>query len=98
MPRRAELLTDITVLDAARSLGLATAQELPAALDAYRQAGFDPPAIDPVTGRIDAVAWERFRRLRNPRLFPELTTPAPAARNAEDGFAGRLEALRNARR
>lgn len=72
MSRRA-LDIDLTPGEAARTLGLPSASELGPALKAYRAAGIPVPAPDPVTGRFDPVAWERFRRLRNPNLFPELT-------------------------
>ena len=80
MSRRAALDPDLTPAEAARSRGLAGADALGPALSAYRARGYAVPSADPVTGRFDPVAWERFRRLRNAHLFPELTA-APTARD-----------------
>lgn len=75
-----QIPVDLTPREAARSLGLESAADLGPALTKYRAAGLAVPAPDPVTGRFDPVAWERFRRLRNPALFPELTA-SPSARD-----------------
>jgi hypothetical protein len=93
MTRRA-LDPDLTPKEAARTLGLQSADELGPALKAYRACGIPAPDPDPVTGRFDPVAWERFRRLRNPSLFPELTSattardPAAAARERKGRKCG----------
>ncbi len=88
MPRRTDIRPDLTPHDAARSLGLATKEELFDALRKYRAAGVTTPSPDIITGRFDPVAWERFRRLRNPQFFPELTA-APTARDPHQVVAER---------
>lgn len=74
----ASVPADLTQREVARRLGMTVA--------AFREAvpelaarGF--PSPDPLTGRYDPEAVERWRRLRNASLFPELST-GPLAKDA----------------
>ena len=51
------------------------------------------PAADPTTGHYCIEAVDRWRCLRHPRLFPELTA-APAAAHADVVFNDRMRQLR----
>jgi hypothetical protein len=53
----------------------------------------DFPLPDPTTGRYCIEAVDRWRCLRHPRLFPELTA-TPAATHAETVFHERMHRLR----
>jgi hypothetical protein len=53
--------------------------------------GFPQP--DPTTGRFCVEAIDRWRRLRHPTQFPELTG-SPSAVNADAVFAARLAKMR----
>jgi hypothetical protein len=77
---------DVPAPVAARRLGLDAAvfAEL---LPRLVVRGFPEP--DPDTGLFDLEAIDRWRRLRHPRLFPELTA-APGARDAGAVHAERL--------
>jgi hypothetical protein len=79
MPR-ARLIADLTPSEVAAALGYDSARAFSERMGDYLKRGF--PAADPMTGRFDPEAVERWRRSRAPHLFPELTS-APAARNAE---------------
>lgn len=87
---RAHVVDDLPLSTVARALGFDSAEAFRARLPEYLKRGL--PAPDPMTNRIDPEAFERWRRLRTPHLFPELTS-APGARNAAD-----LAAERKARR
>jgi len=91
MPRRA-LDPDLTLATVARALGFERAPDFEARLGDYLRRGFPPP--DPITGRVDPEAFSRWRRLRTPHLFPELTA-SPATSNASIDFDSRLEAFVN---
>lgn len=88
MPRLA-FTGDVPPGRAARQLGL-TLPEFEANLPALVARGF-PPA-DPTTGMYDLEAIDRWRHLRYPRLFPELTG-ARMARDARAVVGDRVEAL-----
>lgn len=79
MPR-ARLIADLTAAEVAAALGYDSARAFTERMGDYLKRGF--PAADPMTGRFDPEAVERWRRLRAPHLFSELTA-APTARNAE---------------
>ena len=51
------------------------------------------PAADPTTGHYCIEAVDRWRCLRHPRLFPELTA-APTAAHADVVFHDRMRQLR----
>lgn len=87
MPR-ARLVSDLTPGEVAAALGWESAKAFNDRLADYLKRGFPPP--DPMTGRFDPEAVERWRRKRSPHLFPELTA-APAARNAADLAAERRQ-------
>jgi hypothetical protein len=70
MPRTGTLIPDLKLSTVARLLGFASERELSRRLEEYLARGM--PAPDPITRRIDPVAFERWRRLRAPHLFPEL--------------------------
>lgn len=81
---------DVPAPVAARRLGLdaaAFAELLP------RLAARGFPGPDPDTGLFDLEAIDRWRRLRHPRLYPELTA-APAARDAASVVSDRLARMR----
>lgn len=73
---RLALAPDLTLATVARLLGHESARAFGEHLPAYQARGF--PAPDPLTGRIDPEAFERWRRLRASHLFPELTAPVTA--------------------
>lgn len=76
MPRADALLPDLKLTTVARLLGYASERDLSQRLDDYLARGM--PAPDPLTGRIDPIAFERWRRLRAPHLFPELSQASSA--------------------
>lgn len=76
MPRAGTLMPDLKLTTVARLLGYASERDLSRRLDDYLARGM--PAPDPLTGRVDPVAFERWRRLRAPHLFPELTETSDA--------------------
>ena len=80
-PRR-----DLTPSTVARTLGYPSLAAFIEKADIYVAAGLRP---DPISGLYDPEAFERWRRLRNASLFPELTG-ATGARNAGDVFGERL--------
>jgi DNA-binding transcriptional regulator of glucitol operon len=80
MMRRCNLIADLTPAQIAAALGWDGAKAFQERFGDYLKRGF--PAPDPMTGRFDPEAVEKWRRSRSPHLFPELTT-APPARNAE---------------
>lgn len=75
MPR-AHLIADLTPAEVAAALGWESAKAFNEKLGEYLKRGFPPP--DPMTGRFDPEAVERWRRARSPHLFPELTKPSAA--------------------
>jgi len=83
---RAHLISDLTPSQVATALGWESAKAFQEKLGEYLKRGF--PAPDPMTGRFDPEAVERWRRARSPHLFPELTA-APTARNAAEVMAER---------
>lgn len=83
---RAQFTPDLTLATVARLLGFESAREFSPRLPEYQARGF--PAPDPITGRVDPEAFERWRRLRSPHLFPELTAP-PSARDPRQVWAER---------
>lgn len=81
---------DLTQREVARRLGL-TVDAFRAAAPQLAARGFPTP--DPLTGRYDPEAVERWRRLRNANLFPELST-SPLAKDARSvNLEERLSAL-----
>ncbi|SIQ76228.1 hypothetical protein [Bosea sp. TND4EK4] len=76
MARAEMLMPDLKLSTVARLLGFASERELAGLLDEYLARGM--PAPDPITRRIDPVAFERWRRLRAPHLFPELCETSAA--------------------
>lgn len=66
---------DLTQREVARRLGMGVEDFRKHAPDL---AGRGFPSPDPLTGRYDPEAVERWRRLRNANLFPELTTATVA--------------------
>lgn len=76
LPARERLQRDLTIATVARLLGFPSAREFAPHLNDYLARGL--PAPDPITGRVDPVGFERWRRLRAPHLFPELTPPSAA--------------------
>jgi hypothetical protein len=91
MPRRPAPLPDLTADQVARALGHPDAAAFLALAGDYERRGL---RADPITGRYDPEAFERWRRLRSPALFPELTAP-PAPRDAGALIAARLERMRH---
>lgn len=81
---------DITLAEVARRLGLKTEDCRGKLPDLYAR-GFPQP--DPVTYRFDPEAVERWRRLRNPGLFPELSRPQLAKDAKSINIADRIAAL-----
>ena len=86
---RIPISRDLTASEVAQALGWPKADDFLRHLESYIARGF--PSPDPLTGRFDPAAFERWRRLRNSRLFPELT-PTPLARDAASVFAQRMQA------
>jgi hypothetical protein len=85
-PRRIPSRGDVTASTVAELLGLSVAN-FETFLAALRERKFPDP--DPTTGLYCIEAVERWRLMRYPQLFPELTT-APAAAHAEAVFDGRM--------
>lgn len=81
---------DITLSEAARRLGLKPPAFRDIVADLYAD-GFPRP--DKRTGRFDPEAVERWRRQRNPHLFPELSTPKLAKDASSINVMERLKAL-----
>lgn len=75
----ASLPRDLTARQVAQALGMTEAAFRAERAAMERQRGFPRP--DPTTGLTCPLALERWRQLRNPHLFPELTGQ-PAARHA----------------
>lgn len=82
---------DVSPDAAARRLGL-TEPQFRDRLVELLDRGF--PAPDETTGMFDLDAIDRWRALRHPRLFPELTT-TPRARDAGALLRSRLETIGN---
>lgn len=76
MPRAEALMPDLKLTTVARLLGYASERDLTSRLQDYIERGM--PAPDPHTRRVDPVAFERWRRLRAPHLFPELSQASSA--------------------
>lgn len=76
MPHATDLQPDLKLTTVARLLGFGSERELSLRLADLLARGMPEP--DPITGRIDPVAFERWRRLRTPHLFPELSAPVTA--------------------
>lgn len=66
---------DLTQREVARRLGMPV-EEFRKHVPELASRGF--PAPDPLTGRYDPEGVERWRRLRNANLFPELTAATVA--------------------
>jgi hypothetical protein len=88
-PRRIPNRGDVAPSAVADLLGLSLA-DFNSREAALRERGF--PAPDPTTGLYCIEAVERWRLLRHPQLFPELT-PAPTAAHAGAVFAERMRRL-----
>lgn len=88
MPR-ATLAPDLTLREIARALGIEESELRAVMPELVAGRGFPKP--DPLTGRVDPVAFERWRRLRNQHLFPELTQ-ASGARDPRAVAAARRSA------
>lgn len=78
---------DVAAEAVARRMGYGSVHEFGAALPALVKRGFPTP--DETTGRYCLEAVDRWRLLRHPRLFPELTA-APSAVHAGAVFRERL--------
>jgi len=82
---------DVPPVTAARRLAMtleAFTKELPSLI----ARGF--PAPDPTTGNFDLDAIDKWRRTRNPHLYPDRVTVAPTARDAKDVVKERIAGLR----
>lgn len=89
MPER--LRADLSLSEVARLLGMKVDDLLPHMKDLQENRGF--PSPEPLTGRFDPEAIERWRRLRNSALFPELEKPKLAKQSGSiDSIRKRLEA------
>jgi hypothetical protein len=88
-PRRIPNRGDVPATAVAELLGLSLA-DFNSREKALRGRGFPEP--DPTTGLYCIEAVERWRLLRHPQLFPELTT-APTAAHAGAVFAERMRRL-----
>ena len=88
-PRRIPYRGDVAPAVVAELLGLSLA-EFNARLETLRARKFPEP--DPTTGLYCIEAVERWRLLRHPQLFPELTA-APTAAHAGAVFDERLRRL-----
>lgn len=86
MPRRPSREPDLTAEQVARALGYADTRDFIQRADDYARAGLRP---DPITGRYDPDGFDRWRRLRNPHLFQDLT-PIRGARDAASVVNERL--------
>jgi hypothetical protein len=80
---------DVAPSIAARRLGLSLEEFGRLRLDLEAR-GF--PQADPTTGRYCIEALDRWRKLRTPKLFPELTF-APSAVHADAVFEDRLRRM-----
>jgi len=89
-PRTLPERGDVSASVVARLLDLAP-PDFDRLLPELQSRGFPEP--DQTTGRFCIEAVDRWRRLRHPTLFPELTA-APSAINAEAVFAARLANMR----
>lgn len=89
MPRRPSREPDLTPAQVARALGFADVRDFLERARDYHARGLRP---DPITGRYDPDGFDRWRRLRNADLFPDLT-PNREARDAATGFHDRLSRL-----
>ena len=88
-PRRIPVRGDVSAGVVAQLLGLSMI-EFEGVLLRLRDRRF--PAPDPTTGLYCVEAVERWRLLRHPQLFPELTA-APTAAHAGTVFDDRLRRL-----
>lgn len=77
---RAVIVDDLPLSAVARALGYDSSDAFRERLPEYLKRGF--PAPDFMTGRVDPEAFERWRRLRSPHLFPELACAPGGARDA----------------
>ena len=76
MTRANALEPDLKLTAVARLLGFKSERGPCLRLSEFFARGM--PAPDKITGRIDPGAFERWRRLRAPHLFPELSAPVTA--------------------
>jgi hypothetical protein len=88
-PRRIPSRGDVAASLVAELLGLSVS-DFEVRRAALRERGFPEP--DPTTGLYCIEAVERWRLLRHPRLFPELTR-APTAAHAGAIFDQRIRQL-----
>jgi hypothetical protein len=88
-PRRIPARGDVAASVVAELLGLSLS-DFEALRSALRERKF--PSPDPTTGLYCVEAVERWRLLRHPHLFPELTA-APAAAHAAVVFDERIRRL-----
>jgi hypothetical protein len=88
-PRRIPARGDVATATVAELLGLSV-PDFEARRPELRERGF--PGPDPTTGLYCIEAVERWRLLRHPQLFPELTAVRTAA-HAEAVFEERLRRL-----
>jgi hypothetical protein len=88
-PRRIPARGDVAASAVAELLGLSLA-DFSSREQALRGRGFPEP--DPTTGLYCIEAVERWRMLRHPQLFPELTA-APTAAHAGAVFDQRIRRL-----
>jgi hypothetical protein len=78
---------DVAPSVAAERMGFVTVHEFAQTWPELVKRGF--PQADPTTGRYCLEAIDRWRLLRTPRLFPELTV-APAAIQSENVMFDRI--------
>lgn len=90
MGRGLSVQADITLAEVARRLGMRTDECRPKMPELYAR-GFPRP--DPTNHRFDPEAVERWRRLRNEQLFPELSTPKLAKDASSINVMERLKEL-----
>lgn len=84
---RGNEIGDVAATVVARLMGFDSVRDFEFALPSLISRRFPTP--DETTGRYCLEAVHRWRRLRHPNLFPELTA-APAALHAESVFHERL--------
>jgi hypothetical protein len=88
-PRRIPERGDVGSAAVAELLGMTTS-DFETCRPSLHERGFPEP--DPTTGRYCIEAVDRWRKLRTPGLFPELTA-APIAAHAASVFDQRLRRL-----
>lgn len=92
MARRPSREPDLTPAQVAKALGYGDVGAFLDRAETYHRLGLRP---DPITGLYDPEGFDRWRRLRNSELFPEIValTPPTGARHAADVVNQRLARL-----